>query len=567
MDCMIPARDEMIKNQTQVIFESQQEGKKLFLASDVSILLVIPKYNFGKEKFYHYTFPIGLGYVASILKKAGYDVDCLNLNHIYGDAGDLMKECLDKKSYDYVCTGGNDFIFYTVKNMIETVRQHKSKPKFILAGHILTHEPELMLEELRPDFGIISEGEETITDILACLETDGSVQDINGIIYRDENGNLIRTKKRAPIKDLDAIPFPDYGDFGFAEYLEHIHCNEGYHNHFYDHPRTYPLLGSRGCAFNCTFCWHPENYRWRSVDNIMDEIKLVVNRYKINTLLIVDDCFSIKQERVYEFCKKIKELSEEVGWQIKWVCQILVHTVDKKLLETMKDAGCETISYGFESFSPIVLRSMMKPITPQQIDKALHATLQAKIGVQGHFIFGDTVETNETARQTLNYWLSNANGQIGLGFIQPYPGSVMYQRCVEKGVIKNKLDYIKDQMDPHNCINMTDNMTDEELKEFRKDMLEAYSKHLTFVRPSSVERTGENVYTVTVDCPFCKETMVYKNCWIQKRFTYGFYMTCRDCHMRFFIVSLIQKLAYKNYSKVRSIRTFYKKLFRLNKME
>jgi len=559
----------ILRQQVEVLLESDNQlaTRKAFSATNISILLIIPKYNFSKEIYHHYTFPIGLGYICSVLRKAGFKVDCLNMNHIYGDVKDILKKKLDEKDYDYVCTGGNDFIYHTVKVIIDTVHEHMSKPKFILAGHILTHEPELMLEVLRPDIGIISEGEKTIIELIEHLGQDLDIKEVAGIVFYDKDGKLVRAKKRDPIKDLDAIPFPDYKDFGFDEHLDNMHTTDGYCNHFYDYPKTYPLLGSRGCAFNCTFCWHPENYRWRSIDNIMQEIREVVKQYRINTFLIVDDCFSIKQERIYEFCKRIKELSEEVGYQIKWVCQILVHTVDKQMLETMKDAGCETISYGFESFSPIVLKSMMKPITPQQIEKAFHATLQAKIGVQGHFIFGDTAETNETARQTLSYWINNCQGQIGLGFIQPYPGSVMYQRCIEKGVIKDKLDYIKNQMDPHNCINMTENMTNEEIRQLRKDMLEEYSKHIKFVRPISMKKTNKEKYIVTVKCPFCQETITYKNCWIPKRFTYGFMMTCRECHYRFFIVSLAQKFAYKHYSKIRSLRTFYKKLFKLNKME
>ena len=560
-------RDMALKRSGIVILDnSDSEASKVFSANDIKILLIVPKYNFSKEKFYHYTFPIGLGYVSAILKKSGYKVDCLNLNHLYGEVKELMKEALNKENYDFVCTGGNDFIFHTVKTMIDVVKGHSSKPKFILAGHILTHEPELMLEELKPDFGIISEGEDTILELINCVKTNNDLREVAGVIYYNDS-ELVRTKKRVPIKNLDSIPFPDYEGFGFDEYLEYIPCNLNYFNNTVDLPRTYAFLGSRGCAFNCTFCWHSENYRWRSIDNIMQEMRHVVKRYKINNLNIVDDCFSIKQERVYEFCEKIKELSDEVGWPIKWTCQILVHTVDKKLLHIMKDAGCEIISYGFESFSPIILRSMMKPITPQQIDKAFHATLQAKIGIQAHFIFGDTNETVETAKQTLEYWINNANGQIGLGFIQPYPGSIMYQRCIEKGVINDKLDYIKSQMDPHNCINMTNNISDGELMRFRTGMLIAFSRYVKFVRPISIEKTKKNLYAVKVRCPFCKEKIIYKNCYIGNKLTFGFNLVCRSCYMRFFAVSLLQKIGYRYYSKTRAIRTYYKKLLRLNRKE
>ncbi len=546
---------------------ADSDSDKIFNTSNVNILLLVPKYNFSKEIYHHYTFPIGLGYVNAILKNAGYQVDCINLNQGCGTVKDLVAEALDKKDYDYVCTGGNDLIFYTVRTIIETVHEHKSKPKIILAGHILTHEPELMIDALKPDFGVISEGEITILELLECLEKNQDLKQVAGIIYSDKDGKITRTTKRAPIKDIDSIPFPDYEDLGLSIHIDNTYCNDNYCNNTLDFPRTYPFLGSRGCAYNCTFCWHPENYRWRSIENIMEELRHAVRKYKINNLNIVDDCFSIKQDRVYEFCKRIKELSKEVGWDIKWTCQLLVHTVDRKLLHTMKDAGCESISYGFESFSPIVLRSMMKPITPEMIDRAFHATLDAKIAVQAHFIFGDTAETKETTEETINYWIKNGKGQIGLGFIQPYPGSVMYQRCIERGILKDRLDYIKNGMDPNNCFNMTDSMSDEELKNFRKKMLKAYRAHIRFVRPISIKDTGNERYRFEVKCPFCKEIVIYNNCYIKNKYTYGFNIICKNCCMRFFIVSIAQKIAYKHYEQVRSVWTFFRKLLKFNKME
>ena len=86
--------------------------------------------------------------------------------------------------------------------------------------------------------------------------------------------------------------------------------------------------------------------------------------------MINDDLFSYKKERIYEFCREIKKLSEKAGEKINWNCQLSVLHIDREPLRTMKQAGCESITYGFESFSKDVLKSMKKPISPEQIAPA-----------------------------------------------------------------------------------------------------------------------------------------------------------------------------------------------------
>lgn len=546
------------------ILDGTHESKRL--RQNTKALLVVPKYNFAKEIFHQYTFPVGMAYVSAALKRAGYQVDCLNLNQNFGEDSKLVKEALNKKKYDFVLTGGNDLVYRTVKRIISTIKSHSTKPISILAGPILTHEPELMTKDMEPDLAIIGEGELTTIQLLDCLIQKEDINKVPGVIY-SKNGSIIITEKPKAIKNLEEIPFPDFESFGFEEHLKHQHSNDYFFHNPHDYPKSYPLLGSRGCAFNCTFCWHPENYRTRSVDHIMKEIGEVVKKYKINNLQILDDCFSIKEERVYEFCKKIKELSKEIGYKITWTCQLLVHTVDRQILNTMKDAGCESISYGFESMSPVVLKSMMKPITPEQLDNALHATLDAKIAIKAHLILGDTAETLETAQETLDYWINNCQGQIGLGYVQPYPGSVIYQRCVEKGIIKDRLDYIKNGMDPQNSINMTDNISNKDFKRLRKKVLSAYSKYNKFVTPTSMIKTGYDIYELKIKCPFCKHHNTYKNFWAKNKNSFGFNTTCRNCYKCFFAVSLAQKIAYKHYPKIRTIRNYYRRIFKLNRGE
>lgn len=291
---------------------------------------------------------------------------------------------------------------------------------------------------------------------------------------------------------------------------------------------------------------------------------MAVKKYKINSIRTYDDCFSINKERLIEFCNRMIELKSKIDWELKWSCQMTVHSAELETLKLMKEAGCNVIGFGFESYSPAVLKSMKKPITPKMIDTALKNTIQAKIALGANFIFGDVAETKETAKETLDYWKKNCKGQFGLSFIQPYPGSEIYKHCLKKGIIKDKWDFIQNKIGEAGerglWWNMTNKMTDQEIKELRTGILNALSKHSKFAVPTSILKTSDKIYTLKIKCPFCKKECEYRNVPITNKFSFGIFTTCKKCYMRFFIVSEFQKIAYKYYSITRLIRNFQRNI-------
>ncbi len=526
----------------------------------MKILMIVPKYSLTHEPHYDYPFPMGLGYIVSVLKKAGRDVHCINLNHLCGSTEDLINKALDSEGYDFVCTGNNALGYSVTEAIITTAKKHHSHPKTILGGHIITSEPELVFNSLKPDFGIIGEGEETIIELLDFIEKNRNLNEVYGIVYSID-GKTVKTQNRKAIDDLDTVPLPDFESLGFKEQLDNMHTNYIYYSTIFDRPRIYPLLASRSCPYQCTFCYHDSKYRKRSIKNIMKELNEMVKKYKINIINMYDECFAIDKKRLSEFCEKIQKLKKEIEWDLKWTCQLRVDSVDSDVLKKMRDAGCYIISYGFESYSADVLKSMRKYITPQQIDHAFKITLEEKIGVQANFIFGDIAETKETAKITLDYWKNTCQGQVNLDFIQPYPGSGIYQHCIKKRIIKDKLNFIKNEIGKTQWFNMTEKMSDNEIINLKKEILKSISKYSKFVRPTSVKRTGglkrKNIYEVKLTCPFCDNREVYGNFLIKNKLTYGYDVMCRRCYKQFYVVSFVQRIAFKNYSMTESIMSSY----------
>jgi len=516
----------------------------------MKILIVVPRFKETNKTTYDYVFPLGLGYVSSALKKAGHKVNCLNLNHYNRTMEELINNELDKNDYDFICTGGMTFAYSFIKQIIDTVKKHSSKVKIIVGGLIVTSEPETMFDMLNPDFAVVGEGEETICELLDCINKQDDSYKVKGLLFRDEKGDIIFTGKRESVQDLDSLPYPDFEGLGFENYLNNLYCNSlpnAAHNSF-DHPRTYPILGSRGCPFNCTFCYHYDKYRKRSLESIKQELHKMVKQYRINRIIFFDECLALDKNRLWAICKIIKELRKEISWELKWSPQLTVLGVDDEILHELRDSGADTVSYGFESMSPVVLKSMNKPITPEMISSVFHKTLKAGLGVVGNFIFGDIAETKETAQTTINWWRSDSKGQMNLLFIQPYPGSKIYEHCLQKGIIKDKIDFIENRMRTTNWYNMTDGMSDKELERLKNMVIVLNLKHRYFTKPISIKKTGENIYEIKVKCPFCKNVLVYKNLFMEKKrkWLYSMPLVCRECHLTFFVVSFVRRIIYRS---------------------
>ncbi|HOI19085.1 MAG TPA: radical SAM protein [Candidatus Woesearchaeota archaeon] len=536
----------------------------------MKILMIVPKYCIEETKFYGYPFPVGIGYIVSVVKKSNFDLHSINLNHFDKKVETVISDELDRNKYDVVMTGNNSMGYKITKRIIEVVKNHKTAPIFILGGAIITTEPEFLFEDLKPDIGVIGEGEETVVEVLKELEKGNryNLHNIKGIIFREKETNKIfKTEPRQVIQNIDLIPFPDFEELGYLEFLENLNSSTDFCSNPFDSPKVYCISCSRSCPFQCTFCYHDNSYRQRSLDNIFQELEMAVKKYKINSIRTYDDCFSINKERLIEFCNRMIELKSKIDWELKWSCQMTVHSAELETLKLMKEAGCNVIGFGFESYSPAVLKSMKKPITPKMIDTALKNTIQAKIALGANFIFGDVAETKETAKETLDYWIKECKGQVGLSFIQPYTGSAIYYHCINKGIIKDKLDFVRNKMTTGIAMwyNMTDNMTDFEIKRLKKDVLDYQAKGCYFVSPIRIVKEKKpNTYKVTVRCPFCKQAITYRNFRIDFKYFFfygiGSATVCRNCNMRFFIVSKIEKWAYKHYSLVRGLRDFLEEI-------
>lgn len=382
-----------------------------------------------------YYFPLGVAYVSAALKEQKFNVVTLNLNNIEGDIVDIIRDTIERDNIDVVSTGGLTFQFNSIRNILEAVKAIDANIPIIVGGGIITSAPEVAMKALEyADYGIIGEGEITSCVLSKVIEENGSIEDVQGIIYRDGN-KYIQTTARPEINDLDSLPYPDYKGFGFDKILTKVASLQGINE-----KNTITMLSSRSCPYKCTFCFHSsgKKYRQRSLDNFFKEVDFLVKEYSIKYIFIADELFAHNMDRVKEFCRRIKE------YDIKWWAQFRVTDITKELVTLLKQSNCVTMGFGIESADNRILKSMRKAITVKQIENALELVYDSGIGIQGGLIFGDVEETLETAQNTLNWWKENNRYGLSLNFISIYPGTPLYKHAVEKNIIHNEVEFIKD---------------------------------------------------------------------------------------------------------------------------
>ena len=393
----------------------------------MNYLLVMPK-NAAKSSGGYNVFPVGIAYVAASLRGNDINVFTSNLEFVEGDTFHSLTDLMLRHKIDAICTSGLSRDYNKIAEIIACARRINPGVLTIVGGGIISGDPESAMAALDADIGVVGEGEITMVELAQALDRNMSYANIPGLIYRTSVNGYINTGGRAEIPDIDAIPMPDYDGFAFSQYMKSINYAVAY------------VIASRSCPYSCTFCFHPsgKKYRQRSLDNLFVEIDYLVKTYKINNLVISDELFAFKRERVLQFCKRIS------AYSITWTVQLRVCDVDKEILRTMRNSGCICVSYGVESADNAILKSMKKHITVEQIEVALQDTYDANIDIQGGFIFGDVAESMETARRTLKWHAEHVIYGLELNMINIFPGTGLYKYACEHGIIKDKIAFLKD---------------------------------------------------------------------------------------------------------------------------
>ena len=419
-----------------------------------NVLLLIPRY-FSTEEC-GYIMPMGILYVSKALKEAGLaNVFTLNLNHCVEDDKTVLQRIIAENQIEMVGCGGISGQFIEIYPLFQLLRSINPALAIIVGGGMITADAVPAMEAFGEfvDYGVIGEGEITLPELVTAIYNRSPMEEVKGIIYKNK-GQWVITERREDIKDLDSIPIPDYESFDYDKYLA---TNGETENGVKYSPVA--IIGGRSCKYNCTFCFHPTGsfYRQRSLDSIFKEVEFLLERFEVNYIALREELFASDISRVLEFCARMKQ------YPVVWSIQLRVDSITEEMVEALKNSNCRYVFLGIESADNDILKSMRKNITIEQVEKALEITINAGLDTRSTIIFGDAVETVESAQRTLDWWMEHHKySSIAIDMIIAFPGSTLYRNARKNGRICNPQQFLRDGCP---IINLSENLTDKQYEE------------------------------------------------------------------------------------------------------
>jgi anaerobic magnesium-protoporphyrin IX monomethyl ester cyclase len=280
---------------------------------------------------------------------------------------------------------------------------------------------------------VLGEGEETAVDVAGWIAGRRALALLRGVAYR-KDGRPHRAEPRARIRAVDEIPRPAWHLFPMEAYL-----GQGF-GHGVHLGRSMPILATRGCPYQCTFCSSPEmwttRYSVRRVGLLVDEIEDYVRRFQASNIDFYDLTAIVKRAWVLEFCAEIERRGLRITYQLPSGTRS--EALDAEVLAALYRTGCRNITYAPESGSPRILKQIKKKVKPERLLGSMRAAKRLGIHVKANLMIGFPEETRADIWQTLGFGLRAAWAGVDdlpLFPVIPYPGTELYRQLVAEGTL------------------------------------------------------------------------------------------------------------------------------------
>ncbi|MFA6222842.1 MAG: radical SAM protein [Desulfomonilaceae bacterium] len=395
----------------------------------LNLLLVVP---IGKS---HYVVPpVGLGYLATALRKSGFD----NVAIL-----DSIKETLDFRTFTErikilapQIVGFQVFSsdFSSVKTCSRIVKEVLPHSLVIIGGpHVSARGVESLRDFPDADYGFQGEAEIGLPFFARRIlkSEDIPFEQIPGLIYRD--GSELRATERVFVEDLDSLGFPAWDLMPPESYPD---APQGA---FYKKFPIAPIASSRGCPYTCAFCGSPVNMgnklRFRSLESVFAEMELLYEQYGVREFHFIDDMFNASKKRVIEFCKTLSAKNWDVCYTFP--NGLRLNTLDEESLVWMKKTGAYAFTVGIESGSQRILDAMNKKLTLELIREKVNLIDRVGIEPSGFFLIGFPGETKEDMEKTLQFAKSLPLKRAHFSNFLPLPGTSATQGLLDSGEIES----------------------------------------------------------------------------------------------------------------------------------
>ena len=457
--------------------------------------------------------PIGVAYVASAVREAGYRVaivdalgeGVLETRAVDGRPGFLARglsiEALVRRVDQGTTYIGLSCMFShewpMTRMVINELRNALPHAVIIAGGEHITAIPEFSLSDCPAlDYCVLGEGEETIVDLVASLDAGRPIAAVSGVVHR-ENGDMVRNTTRGRIRQLNDIAPPAWDLIPLANYLDRgfgFGVNRG---------RCLPVLASRGCPYECTFCSNPTMWttRWiaRDPDMLLDEMLGYIEQYQIENFDFYDLTAIVRRDWIIDFCQKIMERGHRFTWQLPSGTRS--EAIDETVARLLYESGCRNLSYAPESGSPSVLKRIKKKVALDRMKRSMRAAIKSGLNVKANIIIGFPGETHGEVFETLKFLIEMAlTGvhDVSISPFSPYPGSELFDDLRERGqIVKFSDDYfysLETYTDLLHTISMSEHVSGRALGLYRGFGMVLFYGVSFAVRPWRIVKTVVNVF-------------------------------------------------------------------------
>lgn len=388
--------------------------------------------HFEKEGDCYMPFPFFMAYAAALLEQNGVEVALVD-----GIAeGIATEEFFDRLVASNPCAVVYEVSTPSIDVDLEVARRTKEMlgndvPVVFCGPHHDMFREDFLAQHPEVDIVMKGEYEFTLLNLVTCLQGDESLETVQGILFRDEQGKVIVNPPRPLEADLGKFPWPA---------RHHLPMDK-----YFDLPGGIPapslqLWASRGCPFSCIFCSWPQimygdkSYRTREPKDVVDEIEHCVKEYGFKSFYFDDDTFNVGKERMLAICQEIKSRDLNLPWAI----MARADCMDREILQAMKDAGLVALKYGVESAVPEILEAAGKNLDLDKVRDTVRITRELGIKYHLTFTFGLPGETRETIRRTVDLAVELDPDSLQFSIVTPFPGSKYFDILDRKGFLLSK---------------------------------------------------------------------------------------------------------------------------------
>lgn len=399
---------------------------------------------------------IGLAYIVAAVKTKGFDFELIDglggngfKNNIYKtDKGNLLLRGMTPQEIVSNCNPKTEVFAIShlflhqwplLSNLCDLLKESFPKSIIVVGGENATSFYPEILKNKNIDYCVIGEGEEVIVQIIENYGFEEKIRAIKGVAFL--KGNTVVTNGRAPrIINIGELPPPAWEDFPLQNYFS---VTDGHGMHV---GKSLPVMATRGCPYQCTFCSSPESwttrYVLRSPQNVIDEMLYLRKRFGIENINFADLTLMTNINWIKEFCQLLIDQKINMSWQIPTGTRSEILKPD--ILKLIKDSGCDYVSYAPESGSPRLLKEVQKRVNLDKLEYSLTEAHKLGLKTRIFIIFGHPKETRRDVFYSFKFVLKLAlKGlyDIGVFIFAPYPGSQDFKDLYSEGKIELNEDF------------------------------------------------------------------------------------------------------------------------------